>query len=96
MEMDMEFKGLAGHNVVIYLDDVMIYSKKIDDHPYYLKQIFEICRKYDISLNPKKRVFIVLEGELLGNIISKDGISVDPKHTKSIMQIPFLNKKKSM
>jgi hypothetical protein len=78
-EMDIYFKGLIDHSMVIYLDDVTIYSKQRSDHPKHLKQIFERCRKYGISLNPKKSIFVVSEGKLLGHIISKDGISVDPE-----------------
>jgi hypothetical protein len=76
-EMDIDFKGLIGQSVVVYIDDVMVYSKKRTNHPHHLKQIFERCKKYGISLNPKKSVFVVSEGKLLGNIISKDGIYVD-------------------
>jgi hypothetical protein len=47
-------------------------------------------------LNPKKTIFIILEGILLGNLISKDVILVDPKITKDIMQIPPLHNKKSL
>jgi hypothetical protein len=71
-DMDISFKGLIGQRMVVYLDDVIIYSKKRANHPHHLKKIFERCKKYGISLNPKKSVFVVLEGKLLGHIISKD------------------------
>jgi hypothetical protein len=64
---------------VVYLDDVTVYSKKISDHSHHLKHIFERCKKYNISLNPKKNIFVVSEGKLLGNVISKYGVSVDPE-----------------
>ena len=51
---------------------------------FHLKQIFERCRKYGISLNPKKCVFVVLDGKLLGHIISKKGILIDPERIKAI------------
>jgi hypothetical protein len=57
-EMDIVFKGMIGHIVVIYLDDVTVYSKKRVDHLQHLKHIFERCRKYGIYLNPKKRIFL--------------------------------------
>jgi len=62
---------------MVYLDDVTIYSKRIMDHVKHLRHIFERCRKYDISLNPKKIIFGVTEGKLLGFIISKEGIKID-------------------
>jgi hypothetical protein len=95
-EMGIAFKGIIGQSVVIYLNDVTMYSKRKIDHLHHLKHIFERCRKYRIYLNPKKSVFVVSEAKLLGHIISKYGIFVDPKHTKSIMYISFPSNKKLM
>eukprot|EP00253_Pinus_taeda_P026706 PITA_26706 len=47
------------------------------------------CRKYGISLNPKKSLFALEEGKLLGHIISKDGIRIDPERIQAILQIPY-------
>jgi len=52
--MDIAFKGLMNTKVVIYLDDITVYSKKHSNHLNDLKQIFECCERYGISLNPKK------------------------------------------
>ena len=76
--MDIAFRGLIGRSVLVYLDEVTIFSKKREEHDFHLKHIFECCKKYGISLNPKKCVFIVTEGKLLGHVISKKGISIDP------------------
>jgi hypothetical protein len=40
LEMDIIFKGMIGHSMVIYLDDVTIYSKQRVDHSQHLKHIF--------------------------------------------------------
>ena len=82
--MDIAFRGLIGRSVVVYLDDVTIFSKKREEHAFHLKQIFEHCWKYGISLNPKKCVFAVIEGKLLGHVVSKKGISIDPEMIKAI------------
>jgi len=55
--MDIAFKGLINKTVVVYLDDIIVYSKKRNNHLHYLKKIFERCRRYGISLNPKKSFF---------------------------------------
>jgi hypothetical protein len=47
-------------------------------------------------LNTKKSIFVVLEGKLLGHIISKEGISTYTEKAKDIMHILFPNSKKSM
>ena len=92
--MDIDFHGMIDRSVVVYLDDVTIFSKKREEHA--LKQIFERCRKYGISLNPRKCVFVVIEGKLLGHIVSKKGISIDPKRIKAIEQIPLPHRKNGM
>ena len=94
--MDIDFRGLIGRIVVVYLDDVTVFSKKREEHMFHLKQILERCRKYGISLNPKKCVFAVLDGKLLGHIISKKGISIDLERIKTIAQISFPHNKKGM
>ena len=92
--MDIAFRGLIGRSVVVYLDDVTIFSKRREEHSFHLKKIFEHCKKYDISLNPRKCVFTVIEGNLLGHVVSKKGISIDPERIKAIEQIPLPHNKK--
>jgi hypothetical protein len=52
--------------------------------------VFEKCRKFGISLNPKKTLFGLEEGKLLGYIISKDGIKIDPSIIKAIQKVEHL------
>jgi len=54
-----------------------------------LRQVFLACGKYDISLNPKKSLFGLEEGKLLGHIISKEGIRIDPNGIQAILQVPY-------
>ena len=82
--------------MVVYLDDVIVYSKNREDHIQHLTQIFKRCRKYGISLNPKKTIFGVTEGKLLGHIISQAGIHIDPKRIKAVAQLPLPHNKKAM
>jgi hypothetical protein len=74
----IDFCGFINICVVVYLDDVTVYSKNKKYHIQHLIQIFKRCRKYGISLNPKKTIFGIEEGKLLGHIISQEGIHIDP------------------
>ena len=87
--MDMVFAKEIHDFLVVYLDDLTPFSKSDQGHLKHLRQIFLICRKYDISLNPTKSLFGLEEGKLLGHIISKDGIRIDPDKIQAILQVPY-------
>jgi len=86
--MDFSFRDLIGKNMEIYQDNLTTASKQIHDHCKHLRKVIEKCRKYNISLNPKKFIFDVDKGKLLGHVVSKDGISIDPKIIQAINVIP--------
>jgi len=75
--MDLDFANEKDVFLVVYLDDSTVFSKSDEEHMYHLKTVFQKCRKYGLSLNPKKSLFTMEEGKLLGHIISKDGIRID-------------------
>ena len=58
--------------------------------------MFECCRKYGISLNPKNSIFTVMEGKLLGFFFSKEGMIIDPKCTEAISNISLPGSRKAM
>ena len=91
--MDIAFVGERDKFVVIYLDDITVFSQSDDEH---LKQNFLKCKKYGLSLNPKKSHFDVQEGKLLGHLVSVDGIRIDPERVKSIMKISLPRSKKDV
>jgi hypothetical protein len=93
---EYSFCGLINQSFVVYLDDVITFSKNKKDHLSHLRAVLERCRKFDISLNPKKSVFAVDQGKLLGFIVSKDGMIIDPKITQAIAKLPPPSSKKAM
>jgi hypothetical protein len=94
--MDVAFQRLINKCLVVFFDDVTVYSKNREYHIRHLTQIFERCRKYGISLNPRKTIFGVEEGKLLGHIISQVGIHIDLERVRDIAQLPLLHNKKAM
>jgi hypothetical protein len=75
--MDHAFSGLIGKFMVDYQYDLTVHSKKRGDHIHHLRIFFEICRLYGVSLNPKKFLFAVTQGKLLGHIVCKEGIDME-------------------
>jgi hypothetical protein len=76
------------HIVQLYLDDLPAHSMHRVDHPTHLRAIFIHCRFYRIRLNPHKCIFCVESNRLLGFIISRQGIWVDPIEVEVILNLP--------
>ena len=87
-EMDVAFHEFIDKFMAIYQDDLTTYSKRAKDHCEHLEKIFIIALEYGVSLNPKKCAFGVTEGKLLGHIVSKDGVKIDPERVAAIDKIP--------
>ena len=82
--------------MVIYLDDITIFSKSDEDHIRHLEQVLQKCKKNGVSLNPKKSKFDLEEGKLLGHIISKEGIKIDANMVEAIQKIDIPRTKKEI
>jgi hypothetical protein len=95
-EMDIVFADEKEKFIVIYLDDITVYSTSDKQHLEHLKRVFQKCRKFGISLNPKKSHFTVEEGKILGHIISKEGIKIDPSRVEGILKIDTPRSKKEV
>ena len=83
-KMDIAFSEEKDRYVVIYLDDITMFSKSDPNHLQHLRKVFLKCIKFGISLNPKKSHFAMEEGKLLGHIISERGIKIDPVRVAAI------------
>jgi ribonuclease HI len=94
--MDIAFIREKDKFVVIYLDDVTVFSKTDKEHRYHLKKVFLKCRRYGLSLNPKKSLFSMKEGKLLGHIVSIEGVRIDPSRVEAIQTLSLPMSKKEV
>lgn len=94
--MDIVFAEERDKFVVIYLDDVAVYSKSDSNYMRHLRHIFTKCRRFSIFLNPKKLIFALSRGKLLGHVVSKEGISIDPKRVAAIQKLEYPRRKKEV
>ena len=68
------FRDLIGRNMEVYVDDILVKSKKADGHVHDLDECFTILRRYHMKLNPLKCSFGVGSGKFLGFIVNSRGI----------------------
>ena len=73
---------------IIYLDDIIIFSKNPDDHLTRLEGVFERLAKAGLKLKPSKCEFFRSSLKYLGHIVSKNGIATDPRKVKAILDWP--------
>ena len=92
--MDIAFSEEKDRILVIYLDDIIVFSKSDQDHLQHLRRVFLKCRKIGISLNPKKSNFSMKEGNHLGHIISEEGIRINLDRVVAIQKIGMPRNKK--
>jgi RNase H-like domain found in reverse transcriptase/Reverse transcriptase (RNA-dependent DNA polymerase)/Aspartyl protease/Zinc knuckle len=86
--MDSLFSGLIGKSVVVYLDDLNIYSKTFEDHLEHLQEVFNILQKAGLKLKPQKCVFAQKNLKFLGYVVGEHGISTDPAKIEVVKTFP--------
>ncbi|XP_038678394.1 uncharacterized protein LOC119979838, partial [Tripterygium wilfordii] len=82
------FHDMMHREVEVYVDDMIAKSKEGEDHIVNLQKLFDRLRKHQLKLNPAKCTFGATSGKLLGFIVSRKGIEVDPDKVKAILEMP--------
>ena len=72
------FANQIGRNVPIYDDDMLVKSRREDDHLKDLKETFNTLCSYNMKLNPSKCAFGMTAGKFLGFMMSRRGIKAKP------------------
>ena len=68
--MNKIFAQQIGRNVQVYVDDMLVKSRREEDHLEDLRETFDTLRSYNMKLNPGKWVFRVMAGKFLGFMVS--------------------------
>ena len=76
------------HYCIIYLDEVIVFSKTLEEHPLRLRVVFRKLNQAGLKLKPSKCEIFRQELIYLGHVVSKNGIQTDPKKVKSICKWP--------
>lgn len=78
------FKPFINKFVLIYLDDILVYSKTEEEHYEHLRQVFETLRQYKLYCKPHKCQFMKEEVAYLGHVVTRDGVKPDPKKIAAV------------
>jgi ribonuclease HI len=83
--MNSVFMDYLDKFVVVFIDDILIYSKNEQEHEKHLRKVLQRLRDYQLYANLSKCEFWISEVLFLGHIINRDGLVVDPKKVAAIL-----------
>ena len=82
--MNRVFFDLLDKGVVVYLDDVLIYSRDIESHKKLLNEVFTLLAKQKLYLKYSKCHLYLKNVAFLGHVISSSGVSVEQGKVEAI------------
>ncbi|XP_050379506.1 uncharacterized protein LOC126796823 [Argentina anserina] len=94
--MNLIFHDVLGGILEVYIDDVVVKSKKKEDHIEHLRTVFSRMRKHKLRMNPAKCIFGVRAGDFLGFIVHERGIEVAEDKSKAVLDMPAPRNKKEL
>ncbi|CAI7755711.1 unnamed protein product [Closterium sp. NIES-53] len=83
-EMNHILRLLLDECVVVYLDDILIYSKNMKEHVEHLRKVFEILREKKFYMKLSKSDFALKKVQFLGHMVSTEGVHVDPRKIEAV------------
>lgn len=86
--MGCVLRGLTWQIALIYLDDVLVYSRTFDEHLQHLRLVLERFRESGLNLKPSKCHFGQKQVNYLGHVITSEGIQPDPAKIKAVHEYP--------
>jgi hypothetical protein len=72
--------------VLVFVDDILVYSRSLEDHVQHLITIFEALPQHQLFVKHSKCSFAQQSVEYLGHIISAQGVTTDPMKTTPMLQ----------
>ena len=71
--------------VVVFVDDILIYSPSEDEHEAHLRIVLQLLREHQLYAKLSKCDFWLSEVKFLGHVISETGVTVDPEKIEAVM-----------
>jgi len=82
-------RGLEYRYTLIYIDDIIIFSKTVEEHLVHLEEVFNRLREANVKLNPVKCHFARKEVLYLGHVVTPNGIKPNPAKISVVKEFPI-------
>jgi hypothetical protein len=84
--MNKVFMDYLDKFVVVFIDDILVFSENEDEHEEHLRLVLQRLRENQLYAKLSKCEFRLKEVSFLGHVISKEGLSVDPDKVKDVLE----------
>ncbi|KAC9443387.1 hypothetical protein E3N88_45832 [Mikania micrantha] len=84
--MNRVCRPMLDRSVIVFIDDILIYSKNEGDHACHLREVLETLRNEKLYAKFSKCAFWLREVQFLGHVVCADGILVDPSKVQAVMK----------
>jgi hypothetical protein len=83
--MNMVFMEYLDKFIVVFIDDILVYSRNEEEHEGHLRLVLQKLRDHKLYVKLSKCEFWLKQVAFLGHVISKGGISVDPSKVQDVL-----------
>ncbi|GJT14193.1 ty3-gypsy retrotransposon protein [Tanacetum coccineum] len=84
--MNKVFKSYLRKFILVFFDDILVYSRTVEEHEDHLQTVFQILREKKLYANRKKCSFAQEQIEYLGHVVTRDGVAADPSKVKAMLE----------
>ncbi len=81
------FREYIGNFVTVYLDDILNYSRSLEDYVKHLNIVLSIFKENQLTVSVDKCELFKEELLYIGHIVSKDGVKVDPAKIEAVQHL---------
>ena len=86
--MNRVFKPYLDQFVVMFINDILIYLRTLEEHTHHLRIALEVLRENELYANLKKYKFWLGQVAFLWHVVSNEGVSMDPQKIEVITKWP--------
>ena len=86
--MNRVFRNYLDSFVIVYIDDILIYSKNEGNHMNHLRVVLQVLKEHQLFAKYSKCEFFLRSVTFLSHIISSEGVNVDPRKTEAVKNWP--------
>jgi len=87
--MNTIFASPLRKGVLVFMDDILIYSRTLEEHKALLTQVFEIIKQHQFFVKMSKCSFAQQQIEFLGHCISAEGVTTEPSKIQEVQHWPM-------